>query len=77
MPRMVDRYWESPVKKPVPIAEKAAKVKVFQIYCGNEIGVNKWLKDNPDAEVIDFKMSMNDDGELITVIYKIELEEVE
>lgn len=51
--------------------------KVNQIYCDNELGVNSWLKKNPDIEVVDFKMSMNDDGELIAVIYKIELEEEE
>lgn len=51
--------------------------KVYQVYCGNETGVNKWLKDNPDAEVVEFKMAMNGEGELITVIYKAELEALE
>lgn len=75
MSRMIDKYWEPPIKKPtMPVVTKSAKVKAFQIYCDTQIGVNSWLMDNPDVEVMDFKMSMNDDGELIAVIYKVELE---
>lgn len=69
--RLERRYWEEDVS--LNIEPK----KVNQVYCDNELGVNRWLKKNPDVEVVDFKMSMNDDGELIAVIYKIELEEAE
>lgn len=67
--RLERRYWEENVS-----VENETK-KVHQVYCGNELGVNRWLKKNPDIEVVDFKMSMNEEGELIAVIYKIELEE--
>ena len=75
MSRMIDKYWEPPIKKTtIPVDTKAAEVKVFQIYCDTQIGVNGWLMDNPNVEVMDFKMTMNEDGELIAVIYKVELE---
>lgn len=47
--------------------------KVYQVFCGSETIVNRWLKENPDAEVVEFKMSMNEFGEVITIIYKMEL----
>lgn len=43
---------------------------MIQVYCNNENGINKWLSENTDVEVIDIKMSMNNDGEYIMVIYK-------
>lgn len=51
--------------------------KVNQIYVDTELGVNSWLKENPNAEVVDIKMSANEAGEIIMVVYKIELEEAE
>ena len=43
---------------------------MIQVYCDNERGVNKWLKEHPNVEVIDIKMSTKHDGELIMVVYK-------
>ena len=49
--------------------------KIYQVECNDEMNINKWLQENPDIEVEDIKVCMNDIGELITVIYKIEIEE--
>lgn len=49
-------------------------VKVNQIYVDTETGINKWLKENPNAEVVDIKMSANEESEVVMVVYKIELE---
>lgn len=49
--------------------------KVNQIYVDTELGVNRWLKNNSNLEVVDIKMSANEAGEIVMVIYKIELEE--
>lgn len=43
---------------------------MIQIYCNDENGVNKWLREHQDVEIIDIKMAMNNDGEFIMVIYK-------
>jgi len=43
---------------------------VIQVYCDSEMFINKWLKEHPNVEVIDIKMSTNHDGELIMVVYK-------
>lgn len=43
---------------------------MIQVYCNYESKINKWLKEHPNVEVIDIKMSLNDDGELIMVIYE-------
>lgn len=51
--------------------------KIYQVECNDEININKWLKENPDIEVEDIKVCMNNIGELITVIYKIQIEEAE
>lgn len=48
---------------------------VYRVFCSDEIGVNKWLKNNPDADVVEIKMSANEEGEVVMVVYKIELEE--
>ena len=49
--------------------------KIYQVECNDEMNINKRLRENPDIEVEDIKVCMNDIGELITVIYKIEIEE--
>ena len=43
---------------------------MIQVYCNDEKGINKWLREHQDVEVIDIKMSMNNEGEYIMVIYK-------
>ena len=43
---------------------------MIQVYCDSERGVNKWLQEHLNVEVIDIKMSTNHDGELIMVVYK-------
>ena len=43
---------------------------MIQVYCDSEMVVNKWLKENPNVEIIDIKMSLSTDGELIMVVYK-------
>ena len=43
---------------------------MIQVYCDSEMVVNKWLKEHPNVEVIDIKMSLSIDGELIMVVYK-------
>lgn len=48
---------------------------VYQVYCDDEIGVNKWLENNSDADVVDIKMSGTEAGEIVMVIYKIKLED--
>lgn len=48
---------------------------VYQIYVDTEPGINKWLKENQNAEVVDIKMSANEESEIVMVVYKIELEE--
>lgn len=50
-------------------------VKVNQIYVDTETGINKWLKKNHDVEVVDIKMSANEESEVVMIVYKIELEE--
>lgn len=65
------RYWEENVS--INIETK----KVNQIYVDTELGVNRWLKNNPNVEVVDINMSANEAGEIVMVVYKIELEESE
>lgn len=48
---------------------------IYQIYLDTEIGVNAWLKKNSNLEVVDIKMSANEEGEIVMVVYKIELED--
>ncbi|WP_190323409.1 hypothetical protein [Rummeliibacillus sp. TYF-LIM-RU47] len=43
---------------------------MIQIYCDGEDGINKWLAENQNVEIIDIKMSLNNDGYGIMVIYK-------
>ena len=43
---------------------------MIQVYCDNERGVNKWLQEHKDIKVMDIKISLDADGELIMVIYK-------
>lgn len=51
------------------------KKKVCQVYCNDERGVNNWLKLNSDVEVVGINTTVDQDGELITVVYLIEEEE--
>ena len=51
------------------IKEKRAGWLV-QVHCGNESGINEWLRQNREVEIVDFKMSVGDKGERIMVIYK-------
>jgi hypothetical protein len=44
---------------------------MIQVYCDGEDGTNKWLKEHQDVEIIDIKIAMNQDGEMIMVVYKI------
>ena len=43
---------------------------MLQVYCNDENGVNQWLRDNQDVEVLDIKLSTNNDGEYIMVVYE-------
>ena len=44
---------------------------MFQVYCDGETGINNWLKENHGTvEIIDIKMSISNEGEMIMVIYK-------
>lgn len=67
--RLARRYWEENVS--INIQPK----KVIQIYCGTDLNVNYWLKNNPDIEVVDIKITGTQDEELVMVVYKIELED--
>lgn len=51
------------------------KKRIFQVMCNDEENINIWLQKNPDIEVVDIKVCINESGELITVIYKTILEE--
>ena len=42
---------------------------MMQVYCDNTDRTNKWLKEHPNVEVIDIKMSLSVEGKLIMVIY--------
>lgn len=44
---------------------------MIQVYCDTEDGVNKWLREHQDVEIVDFRMAMNQDGEWIMVVYKL------
>jgi hypothetical protein len=44
---------------------------MIQVYCADEIGMNNWLKKNSHVEVIDIKMCMNEQGEYLMAIYRI------
>ncbi|EDP68434.1 hypothetical protein CAT7_07523 [Carnobacterium sp. AT7] len=73
--RSRDGEWKTPIPKPViPVPENK---KVHQVYCGTDEEVNYWLKNRPDIEVVDIKIAGTQDEELVMVVYKIELEEVE
>lgn len=52
------------------IPKKVRKIK--QVFVGDEAQVNYWLKKNSDKEVLDIKFSINNDGELIMIIYNCE-----
>ncbi|MDM5245724.1 hypothetical protein [Lysinibacillus sp. G4S2] len=44
---------------------------MIQVYCNDENGINKWLKENHNlVDIIDVKIAMNNDGEWIMVVYK-------
>ena len=49
--------------------------KIYQVECNSEQNINQWLRENADKEIVDIKASVNENGELITVIYKIDVEE--
>lgn len=42
----------------------------IQVYCNSEDCVNRWLKEHRDIEIIDIQIALNNDGELIMVVYK-------
>lgn len=44
---------------------------ITQVYCDTEEGINKWLRENRSVDIVDIKMSMNEEGEYIMVIYRI------
>lgn len=44
--------------------------QITQVYCNSEDLVNMWLREHPDVEIIDIKLALNDDGELIMVVYR-------
>ena len=50
-------------------------VKFNQIYVDTETGINEWLKKNHDVEVVEIKLSANEESEVVMIVYKIELEE--
>lgn len=44
---------------------------MIQVYCDDENGVNRWLKENySKVEVIDVKIALNELGEMVMVTYK-------
>lgn len=43
---------------------------MYQVYCNDEKGINKWLSENYDIEIVNIQMSLNNDGECIMVVYK-------
>lgn len=43
---------------------------MIQIYCDGEDGINQWLRKHQEVKVIDIKMSLNDDGYGIMVVYE-------
>ena len=44
---------------------------MMQVYCDTEVGINNWLKENKDKEVVDIKLAANESGELIMIVYKV------
>ena len=49
--------------------------QIYQVECNDALNRNQWLRDNPDIEVVDSQASLNEIGELITVVYKIDMED--
>jgi hypothetical protein len=45
---------------------------MIQVYCDTEQGINNWLKDHQDVEIVDFRMAFNNQysEEWIMVVYK-------
>lgn len=43
---------------------------MFQIYCDDEAGINRWLKENKHKEIVNIQMTINESGEYIMVTYK-------
>ncbi|GKU81219.1 hypothetical protein [Niallia sp. NCCP-28] len=44
---------------------------MIQVYCNDENGVNKWLRENQSVEVINVQMCLTAEyGEYIMVVYK-------
>lgn len=50
------------------------KKKIFQIYIDTESGINAWLRNNPDAEVVDIKFATMPEDEVAMILYKVEVE---
>lgn len=46
-----------------------SKELIVQVYVDTQDGVNRWLKQNNHVKVVDIKMSANEMGEIIMVIY--------
>ena len=49
--------------------------KIYQVVCNSERKINQWLRENADKEIVDIKANVDESGELITVIYKIDVKE--
>ena len=49
--------------------------QIYQVECNDALNINEWLRNNPDIEVVDIQASLNEIGELITVVYKIDMED--
>ena len=47
---------------------------MIQVYCNDEKGVNKWLSENSDKEIVNIQMTLNESGEYIMVVYKTIIE---
>lgn len=43
---------------------------MIQVYCDTEYGINNWLKDHQDVDILDFRMTFNKQEEWIMVVYK-------
>ena len=55
--------------------EDRKMTQIYQVECNDKLNINEWLRDNPDIEVVDIQASLNEIGELITVVYKIDMED--
>ena len=49
--------------------------QIYQVECNDALNINECLRNNPDIGVVDIQASLNEIGELITVVYKIDMED--